>query len=353
MSMVTRAVAILGTALVFLGVVAGCTGEARDSIISAVGSYGDIAVVLSDPQLEAPLAGFREALAPSHAFVLKEEAEYRFQNFDQRRWKDGRNFRNLLFVCRWGSGGPLQSAVEDLLPKERLQSLLAGRGGVVTVRDPYFRNQVAMVAVARNPNDLVRALNGQAPALRETLARDVDRRILADNRRQGLLPGVAMSAWRRFGFAVELPDVFRENQTRPDGFPGVEWIRTDGDTRGLTVSWEETDDPAALLRDREALAGMRARLGETLHSETLDPDSFLWTDETVAGRDGVKLAGNWSSRRVGAGGPFWCYFLAAPEHGRVYCFDLLVYAPNRDKMDHFRRLRALLESVSFTEPPSR
>lgn len=345
-----RAVAILGAALVFGALLAGCNGEGRDSIISAVGSYGDIAVILSDPELAPPLADFREALAPEHTFVIKQEAEYRFQTFEPRHWKDGRNYRNLLIVCRWGSGGQVQSAVEHLLPDDRLQGLVTGRGGVVIVRDPYFRNQLAIVAVARSPNDLVRVLNAQVPALRDTLARDIDRRILSDNRRQGLLPGVALSAWRRFGVAIELPDVFHENQTRPDGFPGVEWIRTDGTTRGLTVSWDDVADPGTRLADRAALADMRTRLGDALHSESLDPDSFEWTTETVHGLPAVKLAGNWSSRRVGAGGTFWCYFVADPDRSRIYCFDLLVYAPNKDKMDDFRRLRALLESIDFAEP---
>ena len=345
-----RAVTVPGAALLLIAVLSGCSGDARDSIISAVGSYGDIAVILSDPELEPHLETFRGLLAPQQTFVIKQEPTYRFQTFQGKHWKDGRNYRNLLFVCHWGSGGPVQSAVEGMVPEERLRSLLSGRGGVVTLRDPFFRNQMAIVAVARRPNDLIRVLNAQAAALGDTLARDIDRRILADNRSHGLLADVARNAWRRFGFSIELPAVFRENQTRPDGYPGVEWIRTDVATRGLTVSWADVEDPDARLKDRNFLSEMRNSLGEALHSESLDPDSFDWTTELVDGRPAVKLAGNWTSRRVGAGGTFWSYFLAAPERGRVYCFDLLVYAPNKDKMDYFRRLRALLESVSFTEP---
>ncbi len=351
--MTTRecAVAILGTALLFFGVLlAGCQQAGRETIISAVGSYGEIAVITTDVELVPALETFQERLAPAETFVIKEEATYRFHHFQDKRWRDGRNYRNLIFACRWGAGGPVQGAVERLLNREALERLTSGRGGVVTVRDPYFRNQLAFVAVARDPNALVRVLNDRVAALRDTLRRDIDQRIVRDNRRQGLLPGIVERAWSAFGFVIELPAVFSENQARPDGFPGVEWLRTDGATRGLTVSWEDAPAPAAALDDRAFLAAMRARLGEAMHAEEIDTGSLAWSRETVAGRPAVKLAGNWASRRVEVGGPFWCYFVADEAHGRVYCLDLLVYAPDKEKMDYFRRLRALLETFSTTAP---
>jgi hypothetical protein len=346
-----RAVTILGAALAFCVLILGCQTEGRDSIISAVGSYGDIAVVLSDPELDSYLVRFRETMNPTETFVLRQEGTYRFHDFTGDNWRNGRNYRNLLFVCRWGAGGGVESAVKKMLSDKTLERLTSGRGGVVTVRDPFFRNQLAIVAVARNPNDLVRTLNSHADALRDTLTHDINRRIMADNRRQGLLPGAVENAWRRFGFSLELPDEFQENQTRPGGYPGVEWIRTDGTMRGVTVSWEAVAEPTATLTDHDALATIRAGMGEAMHDEgEIESASFVWTAETVNGHPAVKLAGNWQSRRVEVGGPFWCYFMADETNGRVYCVDLLVYAPNKEKMDYFRRLRASLQTFSLEEP---
>ena len=348
-----RAVTIIGAALFCTAILAGCHQDGRETIISAVGSYGEIAVLLTDPELEAALGPFQERLSGKETFVIRAEDTYRFHTFTEDRWRDGRNYRNLLFVCRWGAGGGVQKAVERLLPDAALDRLTGGRGGVVTVRDPYFRNQLAFVAVARDANDLLRTLNDHAEAMRDSLSDDINRRIVRDNRRQGLLPGIERRAWDAFGFGLELPDVFKENQARPDGFPGVEWLRTDVATRGVTVSWEDAPDPAARLMEREALVAQRERLGAALHGETLDAASFAWSRETVAGLPAVKLGGNWRSERVEVGGPFWCYFVADEARGRVYCLDLLVYAPNKEKMDYFRRLRAVLETFSITAPDSR
>jgi hypothetical protein len=346
-----HAAAILGAAGLCLALsLSGCGDGGKSAMVSAVGSYGDVALVVSDPQLDPLLERARGLLSPDESFVLKTEPTYRFRTFAGGKWSGARNYRNVIMAVRWGDGGPVQGAVKRLLPKEALKRALSGRGEIFTVRNPWLHGQVAFVAVAKDADALVTLLNRRAPSMRDTLAADINRRIVADHRAQGLLADPAARQWRRFGFSVELPAAYRENQCEPDGFPAVEWLRTDGSTRGLTVSWEPAADPQSRLADQRALVAMRERLGAALHQETIDPASFVWSQETVAGMPAVKLAGSWVDAKTQVGGPFRCYFLAAPDGGRVYCFDLLVYAPQLEKMDDFRRLRAILETVSFRRP---
>lgn len=359
MNKTRHAAAILGAACFCLALsLAGCgdggksggQSTGKSAMVSAVGSYGDVALVVSDPQLDPLLERARGLLSPDETFVLKTEPTYRFRTFTDRNWQDARNYRNVIMAVRWGDGGAVQNAAKKLLPKDALKRALAGRGEVFTVSNPWLHSQVAFVAVARDADALVTLLNRQAPALSTTLAADINRRIVEDHRQQGLLADPAARQQRRFGFSVELPAAYRENQSEPGGFPAVEWLRTDGSTRGLTVSWEPATSPAAKLLDQKFLVAMRERLGKAMHQETIEPGSFAWSQEKVAGLPAVKLAGSWVDAETQVGGPFRCYFVADPAGGRVYCFDLLVYAPQSEKMDDFRRLRAILETVSFREP---
>ena len=192
-------------------------------------------------------------------------------------------------------------------------------------------------------------LNGRKEYIAEMLRERSIARMIDDHRHQGLLPGNVASLWREHAFSLEIPATYRPNQDRPRGFDGLEWIRNDP-TRGISVAWRASDDPAAALGDREFLQRLREDLGRELHGEELHPESFAWSEETVAGLPAVKLTGAWSSRRVTAGGPFWSYFVADARRGRVLCLDLLVYAPDRPKMDYFRRMRAILGTLSL-EPP--
>ena len=66
----------------------------------------------------------------------------------------------------------------------------------------------------------------------------------------------------------------------------------------------------------------------------------------------VSLKGAWNSRRFVGGGPFWCYFVPDVERGRIYCVDLLVFAPGMEKMNFFRRMSAVASTFSLKGPQS-
>lgn len=345
------AASALGAAVLCLTVLSGCGQSTHDSIVSAVGSYGDVALLASDQELADALNGFRDRFSPDRTFVIQVEETYRFQTFAGKRWQDGRNYRNLVLCARGDRNGRVEKAARGLVGDENYAHL-ARSGGVVTVRDPWFRNQIAFVAVAPDANRLVSLLGERATAMGDTLAADINRRIVVDNRSRGLMPDPRRRQWARFGFSIELPKTFKENQSEPDGFPGIEWLRTDGATRGVTVSWEPVADTASALADHAALLAQRRALGAHMHHESIDSAGLVWGEESIHGEPVPYLDGNWTSNEVGVGGPFRCYFFADAAKGRIYCVDLLIYAPNREKMDFARRLRAVLETFSLEEPTS-
>lgn len=349
-----QAVAILGAAFLMCSMCGGC-GEGADNepIFSSVGSYGDMAVVTSSPELYGVASSFLDRLSPDVTFVIKKEETYRFQHYTGKDWKSGRNYRNLLFLVRWGDGGPVEKEIRSLISSETLDRLTTGSGGVITLRDPYFRNQLAYIAVSVDRNQLASLLKRNAPALIDTLAADIHRRMARDARRAGISDEAIQRDWNRYGFWLEIPRSFSENQFEPDGFPGVEWLYTsaEGTSDGLTYAWLDTDDPEALLGDQEALTAFRREIGAIMHDDSeLHDLSLQWSDELVAGQTAVRLDGAWASRKASVGGPFRSYFIAVPERDYILCVDLLVYAPNREKMDDMRRLRAIVETLSFSAP---
>lgn len=345
-----RAVTVTVAALLCLAL-AGCLDREESSLFSAVGSYGDVAVLASSPNLYLAAAPALDLLSPDRTFILKEEETYRFADYSGKNWKDGRNYRNLLFLVRWGDGGPVEKELAGMLSESARARLQGGRGGLVTIHDPYYRNQLAIVVAAPQRDDVTRLLRRHAAALGDTLRRDIDRRIRRDHRREGIHTAAVPHLWARHGFWLEVPVAYPENQTEPDGYPGIEWLRSEGATRGLTVTWHEAEEPDRVLRDRDRLLAIRAELGETLHGERLVPESLDWGEDTLAGLPAVRLRGAWASDEVSVGGPFECFFLADRPRERVFCLDLLVYAPDREKMDDFRRLRAIAETFSLQPPP--
>ena len=98
---------------------------------------------------------------------------------------------------------------------------------------------------------------------------------LRRNRYDGLNEQLMNSLWQRFHVMLEMPQAYTGNQSEPDGFPAVEIMRS-GPSRGITVSWQESEDPAAVLSDRELLLDMRGRLGTAIHDEDLVPSTLIW-----------------------------------------------------------------------------
>jgi hypothetical protein len=204
---------------------------------------------------------------------------------------------------------------------------------------------------SRDRNSLGSILRNNAVKLREMFEEKSRERIVRRYRYDGLDDRLMTVLRDRFGFFLEIPAVFRQNQVEPEGFPGVELLQS-GPSRGITVSWTETDDPLSLLADRDALVEIRAEMGRRMHSEELVPETFVWSEALIDRAPAAKLEGAWNSTRFAGGGPFWCYFVPDTRRGRIYCVDLLVYAPGMDKGGFFRRLDALARTFSLTRPRS-
>lgn len=339
------------TALVVLVALAlgGCGVDKDKGIFMAAGSYGDLAVVVSEDALQPAANRFLAEFNTSHVFVIKEEPAFKADVYPPGKWDLAKGYKNVLLAVVIGGGGPAEKAARSIVSRDAWERLAAGGGGLVQVKDPWSTYQLAVVVASRDRNSLGSLLLRNAEKLRgiyETSARE---RILRRNRYDGLDDRLMTVLWERFGFFLEIPAVYRQNQVQPDGFPGLELMQN-GPSRGLTVSWEEAADPEAWLADRDVLAAMRARLGAAMHDEQIVPESFVWSEAELGGVPAVKLEGAWTGNRFAGGGPFWCYFVPDPGRGRIFCVDILVYAPGMDKMDFFRRMDAVVHTFATTRP---
>ena len=116
--------------------------------------------------------------------------------------------------------------------------------------------------------------------------------------------------------------------------------------------WLKSENPIRDLANFDRLSRMREQLGTRLHSEETLPETFVWDEAEIGGVAVVKLEGAWNSTKFVGGGPFWSYFVPDPERGRIYCIDLLVFAPGMEKMNFFRRLDAVASTFTTKGPQS-
>lgn len=338
-----------GLILISCLLVSGCGMDSEKGILMAAGSYGDLAVVMSDEALRPVADRFMTEMNPEKIFVIKPETLFNPDFFGPDQWELAKGYKNALFLVRIGDGGKAEKTARKLMSDEAWDRLKAGGGGVVKVADPWSTYQQVVVVASKDRNSLGSILNRNSQTIRDIFENSSRERILRRHRYAGLNTALMDAYWDRYGVFIELPSEYRQNQFEPKGFPGLELMRN-SPSRGISLSWSKAAEPAALLEDTEALAALRAEMGEKLHDEEIIPSSFLWSPAEIGGVACVKLEGAWTSNKFSGGGAFWCYFIPDSHRQRMVVLDLLVYAPGLDKMGYFRRLDAVASTFSFQRP---
>ena len=332
-----------------LALLSGCNSGREKGILMAPGSYGDVAVIMSDAALAPAVGRFVSAFNDEVTFVIQAESRFNVDIYEPDEWELAKGFKNIIFLLRIGDGGPVEKQLRRMLSEETFARMSAGSGGLAQLDDPFATYQFALVVASQDRNSLLSILHSNAERIRNLVEEKNSWRLPRRFRQDGLNNELTADYWNRFRFFLEIPGEFRQNQLEPDGFPGVELMRN-APSRGITISWTAAADPLQALTEREVLLDLRRRMGEAMHNEELVAESLVWSEEQLGKGTAVKLAGAWNSNAFSGGGPFESYFLADPEGKRVFCIDLLVFAPGMDKMAFFRQLRATAATFSLRRP---
>lgn len=340
--------ALMISAVVLLAA-AGCGIDKEKGIFMAAGSYGDLAVVVSEPELRPAADRFLAGFVQEKTFVIKPEPTFRADVFEPDKWELAKGYKNVILLVQIGQGGDVEKAARGQVASDNWKRMTEGGGGVVQVKEPWSTYQHLVVAASRDRNNLSSLLQKNMDTIRTIFEESNRERILRRNRYEGLNTNLVNALVDRLGFFLEVPGEYVQNQLQPDGFPGVEMMRQ-GPSRGLSVSWLETDEPAVVLEDRDQLVALRERMGKRLHNEEILPETFQWSTAKFGDKQWLKLEGSWVSTTFDGGGAFWCYFIGDEVRGRIYCLDLLVYAPGMDKMDFFRRMEAVASTFDTKRP---
>jgi hypothetical protein len=243
----------------------------------------------------------------------------------------------------------VEEYLRDKLTDAGEERATSAAGTLLQLENPFGSYQHAFIAAAQDRNSLLSYLSRNAAELRTRFQEKSAQRIMRRYRYEGLASEVMNDLWLKHRFFLEIPASFRVNQDAPDGYPAVE-LMLNGPSRGITIAWTQSSDPELLLSQRPLLLELRKEMGLKMHNEEIVPEGLVWSEDTIGGLPAVKLEGAWTSLGFDGGGPFWCWFVADTQNRRVFCLDALVYAPGMDKMDYFRRLRAIVGTFSLDRP---
>jgi len=326
----------------------GCVGR-EEAILMAPGSYGDVAIVVSTEEMKGALGGFIDEFNDEVTFVIAHEKRFNIDVFGPDQWHLCKAYKNVIFAIEPRRGGAVVDAVQDLVSRKDFARLAAGAQPLLYLDEPYAQYQFSAIVTGADRNTVISLLRRHAPEMRDMIERKSVERIRRRYLHDGLRTDLMTQLWNLHRFYLEVPQEYVLNQDRPGGYPAIELMQT-GPSRGLTVAWREAPDPKALLADRDALVALRADIGRRMHAEEILPDTFVWREDVLGDAPALRLEGAWTSSDFAGGGAFWCWFIADPDGRRVFCLDALSYAPGMDKMEMFRRMRAVFQTFSLDRP---
>ena len=326
-----------------------CNLDRDEGILMAAGSYGDLAVVLSHDDLRPAVAPFLQELNTPVTFVIRQEKPFNIDVYGPDKWKLCRGYKNILLIVRLGDGGPVEEKVADLLSNETITRLREGRIGMVQRHDPFARYQFALVVASSDRNSLASLLRNNRQQIGDLLAEQIRERIQRRFRHTGLQDDLMTRYWQQYGFFIEMPLEYRQTQVEPEGFAGIEWMRTKP-SRGITLAWRQVADPVSRLDDDAYLSEWRREMGHKLHNEDIVDLGLEWSEAKLGDIPAKLLAGSWASQVIDGGGPFRCYFFADTARQRIFCLDTLVFVPGEDKLPYFREMQAIAATFSLTGP---
>lgn len=247
-------------------------------------------------------------------------------------------FPNLLFVGSIDNENDMTDLLRKMLSDDALARVQEDSAFLFNKNDPWARNQLLALAVAKDTETLKKNLTEHGDRIfnlfDENLKANVFRSLYVhfeqDDINKELMKehGWNVRVQHDYVVAVDSAEI------------RYVWLRRFDPQRWLSVYYEPVEDPSLL--SKEWMLQKRAEVIEPFYDgDYVYEDSTIKVQEKVVdfnGRYAIRLDGVWQNEKHVMGGPFRQYGFYEESDGRLYLIDLAVYAPGRRKSEYMRQL---------------
>jgi hypothetical protein len=248
-----------------------------------------------------------------------------------------RRFKNLLLIGTLESSGPAATMVKAMLSADALERVKQGEAVVFQKKEPWAKNQLLVVLVARTQEGLRDWIPENDELLYSMFHQRLWDEMLEEMFALKEQKDIEKSLLQKYGWMVRVQHdyfVFKED---PD-FRFVS-LRRPYPERWFFVHWVDTDDPSFLTP--EWVLDKRDEIGRLYYeNDRVNRDPSLVRVDTVdfLGREAIMIQGLWENEEKQAGGPFKTYAFYDPPTRRVYMIDLALFRPGEPKEPILRQL---------------
>jgi hypothetical protein len=314
---------LMGAGLLILA----CSGS---PVVRLIGPLREVTVISA--QWDG-VEGTVRSILQEQVSTPQPEPEFKVRVGDAGKFETYSKFRILFLI------GTSQDTLIRQILGPRADSLSEGDFGLLKVPNPWYKDQTALIFIARDTSKLVPGLETYAARIRQTL-REV---VLGQMAKSVYIEGIEKSPTAELGtkyqFAIDVPRRWFLNEDHAaDDFIYLYGHNPD---RNVFVYWRDTTRaliPESLSVLRDFFTG-RFYDGDSIDRRFLQAETIAFLGEPC-----VRLSGVWKNDRDVIGGAFVNY--AFNFRGRFYMADGLVYNPGKPKLDALSQTEAVVRTLT-------
>ena len=334
-----RTLPVRARAALLCGVFLSLSGCARQT---AFGEANSLIILAPDSLWTQVEAETRAVLEPT-IFTTRDERQYEVSSADPDHPSvaDLKLFRNVIV---FGTRDDALLGEAAAAADHDLDALEPGR--VFQATDVWALGQTVTAVLLRGGREVeswVAALPSVLNAVDTSYRERVLRRMFATPADTAL----ATDLGRRFGFSVEVPEVYDRIARDLGGGDSLVILRNDNPDpseliRSILVAWRSGVDSLTkelALEWRAEFDGTHYNVPQGIDDSRSSVVSFLWD-----GHPALEVTGIWRDEAgdFPAAGPFIVWLVDCPA--RTYFVDAWLYSPNRPKYEYMLQLQEILGS---------
>ncbi len=231
--------------------------------------------------------------------------------------------------------------VRGMLNETLLKQVQAEKSFVFRKQNPWAKNQLLLVLVAKDQQTLKQQISENEDYLFEIMQKDSFDKTAAEMFAQLEQKKLEDKLLQKYGWTLRIQHdyiVYREDEKN-----NFVMLRRTSPERWLFVYWVDNARPDMITR--EWVFTTRNKIGHKYYENDTVVDSLWQVHETrLDGRWVLEVQGLWENKEKVGGGPFKSFAFYDEPSKRAYLIDIAVFAPGMRKEPFLRQLEVMARS---------
>lgn len=252
---------------------------------------------------------------------------------------------NVFLIGVAGERNSTSEYMDDVLPFEFKNGVEGGQYFYLYNDNLYASGQISLIIYGKDRNTFKEKFSQFSEDIYNEFSSRYFKRLSKDMFKTGEQKDLEEILLKKYGWKLRIQhDYFFAMQDINEKYV---WLRRMDPDRWISI-WEMDGDVSDLTL--ESLITIRNDvLGKHYEGDSVSREDTYLTNVEFSGRSATKIVGVWQNDSLFVGGPFRTYAFFDSVKTKIYCVDIAVMAPNKQKKPYLDQLEAIANTFEVAE----